>query len=216
MNYPETASGSAVVLRFLSLKASGAVLPTWGLLAGKSGWRLTLLGLLASNAMVTLGGRMKLESEISDLTFKMAYIKYKYDVPFWRCPEYWISRRSYCMSRACQGTSGCNHICLWSRERWDQFLSWRQWHQIPGHLNQINIVLLSEVQRMQPPPLTLRWGQILGWELSSWSSDFSSVCPGIANAVMKIKGRTARSANLIVLMESEEMEVPHSCVSFGL
>ena len=43
---------------------------------------MTLLGLLASNAMVTLGGRMKLESEISDLTFKMAYIKYKYDVPF--------------------------------------------------------------------------------------------------------------------------------------
>jgi len=60
--YPETALGSAVALRLMSIKASGARVPAWGLLSGLSGWRLTLLVLLAANSIVTLGGRLKSES----------------------------------------------------------------------------------------------------------------------------------------------------------
>src|SRR5277367_1463191 len=61
--YPETASGSEIVSRFLSLKASGARPPAWGLLSEESGWMLTLFGLLTSNSIVTSGGSTKLESK---------------------------------------------------------------------------------------------------------------------------------------------------------
>jgi hypothetical protein len=59
--YPEIASGSAVALRLISIKACGARLPIWGLFVVRSGWRLTLFALLVSNSIVTFAGRLKSE-----------------------------------------------------------------------------------------------------------------------------------------------------------